>query len=390
VKTRARRAGLMLLLAVHMTACRDGDRPAADEHDEGEAAHADSIRVTLSVAAYVTAGIEVETALAQSAEQAASGLEVPGEIGFDLRRVALISPRVGGRLERVYAVTGDRVRAGQRVALLYTPTFITAQAEYLQARRRAVLVVNTPDAQGANALVAAAENRLRQIGAHPSDIERLGATGEVQEFLPISAPFSGSILESSALAGSAVESGAPLFKLADLTFVDVVVAVPEQSVPLVQIGGSATVRVSAYPNVELSGNVARMQQQLDEATRTVGAVIHVRNLNETLKPGMFATVRLQLPTLALTGSGMSIVITIPESALINEEDRRFVFVEVVPRTFERRAVDVRSLEAPGASQPLTNRVLVLSGLRPGERVVIRGAFTLKSELGKAQLGEHAH
>ena len=49
-----------------------------------------------------------------------------------------------------------------------------------------------------------------------------------------------------------------------------------------------------------------------------------------------------------------------------------------------------SLEAPGASQPITNRVIVQSGIRPGELVVIRGAFTLKSELGKGSLGEHGH
>jgi hypothetical protein len=84
------------------------------------------------------------------------------------------------------------------------------------------------------------------------------------------------------------------------------------------------------------------------------------------------------------------VITTRESAVLREGDRRFVFIEVGPRTFEKREVEVASLEAPGASQPLSNRVIARSGVRPGERVVVRGAFTLKSELGKAGLGEHGH
>ena len=377
-----------LLLVLSLSACRDKQVEGEEHGDEAE--HTDSLRVALSEAAYTTAGIEVETAMAESVGQTPAGLEVPGEVNFDARRVAIISPRIGGRLERVFVVSGDRVAAGQPVATLYTPAFITAQAEYLQARRRASLLANTPDAQGASALVEAAANRLRQLGADQVTVRRIAGTGQVQEQLPITAPFSGSLIESSAIPGSMVEAGNPLFKIADLSFVDVFAAVPEKSVPLVRIGAKATVRIAAYPNIEFAGDVERIQQQLDEATRTIAAVIHVRNVGQTLKPGMFATVRLALPVSAVAATGTTLTITIPETAVLSEGDRRFVFVEVAPRTFEKREVEVASLEAPGASQPLTNRVIVRSGIRPGERVVVRGAFTLKSELGKAALGEHGH
>lgn len=381
-----KRTTYLLTMLLFSGAC--SDKPAPDNHEGEEEAHADSGRVTLSEAAYTTAGIEVEPALGEESAQAAGGLEVPGDVEFDVRRVAILSPRVAGRIERLLVVTGDRVRAGQPVAFLYTPAYITAQSEYLQARRRAALLANTSDAPGARALAEAAASRLNQLGASRNDIERLAASGVVQQHLTLSAPFAGSIIESSALAGAAVEAGAPLFKLADLSFVDVIAAVPERSIPLVRTGGKASVRIAAYPHMTFAGEVERIQEQLDESTRTIAAIIHVRNVNQTLKPGMFATVRLELPTGSATAS--TLVVTIPESAIVTEGDRRFVFIEVAPRTFERREVDVASLEAPGAAQPLSNRVIARSGLRPGERVVVRGAFTLKSELGKGALGEHGH
>jgi RND family efflux transporter MFP subunit len=374
-----------LLLTI---ACSDREAPA-DEHAGETESHEDSTRVTLSEAAYTTAGIEVEAAVGETVTEAGGGLEVPGDVDFDVRRVAILSPRVAARIERLIVVSGDHVRAGQVVALLYTPAFISAQTDFLQARRRAALLANTPDAQGATALAEAAASRLRQLGASPTDVERLAATETIQEHLTLRAPFGGSIVESNALTGAAIEPGAPLFKLADLSFVDVIAAVPERSVPLVGVGGKASVKIAAYPQMTFSGHVERMQQQLDKSTRTVGAVIHVRNVNETLKPGMFASVRLELPTRSASSTG-GMVVTTRESAVLSEGDRRFVFIEVGPRTFEKREVEVASLEAPGASQPLSNRVIARSGVRPGERVVVRGAFTLKSELGKAGLGEHGH
>jgi hypothetical protein len=69
---------------------------------------------------------------------------------------------------------------------------------------------------------------------------------------------------------------------------------------------------------------------------------------------------------------------------------RFVFVEIEPRTYEMREVRVTSLEPPGSTVPLSDRVAVEEGLEPGERVVTRGAFALKSQLGRASLGEHGH
>lgn len=388
----SRRLGslVLLLLLVAPSCSPETGEPGEDHTDDAQGLPADSGRVVLSEAALKTADILVEPAVSELAANAAVGLEVPGEVHFDPRRVAIISPRTDARIEQMMFVEGDRVPEGRPVALLFTPQFVSAQTELLLARRRSQALAGTSDAEGARALVDAAARRLRVLGTPIGIIEQLLAGAEPREHLPVLAPFDGSIVEVNAITGSAISAGSPLYKIANLGFVDVAAAIPERALPLVHRGDRATVRLAAYPGVQFEGTVERMDQQLDEATRTVNAIIHVQNGSGRLMPGMFATVRLHTPvTTGAPNAGQQIV-TIPETALVNEGELRFVFVEVGPRTFERRAVQVASLEAPGASQPLTNRVVVRSGLQAGERVVVRGAFTLKSELGKASLGEHGH
>jgi cobalt-zinc-cadmium efflux system membrane fusion protein len=144
-------------------------------------------------------------------------------------------------------------------------------------------------------------------------------------------------------------------------------------------GQGATVRLNAMPDQSFAGRVERVGDVVDPATRTVKAYIRVSNGARALRPGMFATVALDAPAAAGAAAPMA-VLTVPEAAVVTDGDTRYVFVEVAPRSYERRAVEV----APGSA---AGRVVVTSGVAAGEPVVVRGAFTLKSELGKAGFGE---
>ena len=402
----ARLIGRSLLLVLLASACSSGsdsDAGADSAHAEGEDAHAgegeehedEAARVTLGEAAFATAAIQVDTVRADNGEGAGEELVVPGQVEADPRRVAIISPRIEGRLERVMAVVGDRVGSGETVALLYSREYLTAQNELLQAARRARALVGTQDAQGAEAIAEAARRRLRLLGVSSAEVARLESTGEPRSELAIVAPFAGSIMEASALSGEAVESGAPIFRLADLSFVDVVAAIPERAVPLVHHDQTALIGLAAFPQMQFAGSVERIRDELDPETRTVGAVIHAANPGGRLRPGMFATVRLNVRVTALTQQmGASAerttpMLTVPETAIVTEGESRFAFVEVGPRTYERRTVDVVSLAPPGSTRPVANRVGIRSGLVAGDRVVVNGAFVLKSELAKAGLS-HDH
>lgn len=397
-----RRTGAFLLLLatlLALPACGGGAEPEkgqkeeaghTDEHAEekGEE-HTEEGRVTLSEAAYGTAGIQVEPVAAEAVASAGSGLQVPGQVEFEPERVAMVSPRTAGRVERLTAVEGDRVRAGQTVALVSSREFLVAQNDLVQAVRRSRVLAGTQDAAGASALVDAARRRLRLLGVGDGAISRVASTGEVSSLLPVPAPFSGSIVETLALAGQAVEAGTPLFKIADLSSVDVAAEVPERSMPLLRIGQRATITLAAYPTLRFEGRVERLRDQLDPSTRTVRAIIHVANPERALRPGMFANVTLDAPAEAALQTGAATLLTIREAALVTEGEARYVFVEVAPRTFERRAVEVEALSAPGSTVAAVGRVAVRSGLAVGERIAVAGAFTLKSEMGKAGF-EHDH
>jgi RND family efflux transporter MFP subunit len=350
--------------------------------------------VTLTEAALRTAQIRTAEVQVESGAEPVA-LEVPGRVEFDPRRVAVVSSRIAGRIERLAVVEGDHVRAGQPVAWLYSAAHLTAQQDYQQALRRAERLAGTIDEEGAHALAAAARQRLALMGVARAELDRLAAGGEPSTLLAIPAPFGGSIMKAHVLSGTGVEPGAPIFTLADLSVIDVVASVPERSLPLIRVEQRASVTIPAYPDMRFTGRVERLRDQLDPDTRTIEAVIHVRNREQHLRPGMYATVQLATDPAATvavrTGAPPAdSLLTIPESAVVTDGEERQAFVEIGPRTFERRVIAITSLTPPGSVEPTERRVVVQRGLAPGERVVVNGAFTLKSELAKAGLGEHGH
>jgi multidrug efflux pump subunit AcrA (membrane-fusion protein) len=310
-------------------------------------------------------------------------VEAPGQVEADPSRTAFVSARAAGRLERLTAVVGDRVVANQAVAWVMSPAFVTAQDDYRQAVRRALVLAGTADSAGARAIEAAARNRLRLFGLAEQELERLAQGGEPSALLPVTTPFEGSLVEGMTLAGASVESGTPIFRLIDLRELDVAADVPERFLPDLHVGQRAVVLLAAYPDLRLAGRVERIRDELDPTTRTIEALVHVANPDRALRPGMFAKVQLQVEE----GRGSSATVAeaplvIPAAAIVSDVDQRYVFVETAPYTYERRIVELAANDARfggvGASA-----VVVHAGIRPGERIVVEGAFTLKSELAKA-------
>src|SRR5262249_31044972 len=139
-------------------------------------------------------------------------LKTTGQIAFDDRRVANIISRVAGRIEEVHVSQWDFVRRGQPILTLYSPDFMTAEAEYLQAKAaESALAGGSADGtQFAQAMVEAATRKLELLGIEPNQIRMIKSAAPT--FL-MRAPISGTVVQNQALRGSAVNPGDVLYSV---------------------------------------------------------------------------------------------------------------------------------------------------------------------------------
>ena len=149
-------------------------------------------------------------------------------------------------------------------------------------------------------------------------------------------------------------------------------AVPEENLGRIRSGMPAQVFVRAFEDRAFSGRLTRIGDQLDPATRTVQARILLANPRGELKPEMYATAEI-------TAGGTGEALYVPQESLQEMNGHSIVFVASAPDKFLARAVET----GPRAG----GSVAILSGLSPGDNVVTRGAFLLKSEMLKSTLTE---
>lgn len=359
-----------------------------EESTQGEPPAGPVGRVTLSDTAITAAGLRTEPVTSVQAASLPAVLEFPGQVTFDSARIAVVSPRVAGRLESMMAVPGERVEPTDSVAFLSSPDYLAAENDLLQAGRRLELLEQTVDSGDARAMLDAARQRLTLVGATPEDVARLMAGVEPSLMLPLRPPFAGTVLEALSQPGLALEPGSPVYRVADLSDMHVVAQVPEDELARIRPGMEAEVIVRAYPTRSFPGRVARILEQLDPETRTARVVVSVPNPDRALKAGMFGSVRAESRGVALpaapspppaAGAG---VFLLPTGAVLTDGAERFVFVQVGPRTYERR--DVQLIEEESGTAP-SDRVVVMRGLSDGDVVVVEGGMVLRSELAKANL-----
>jgi RND family efflux transporter MFP subunit len=171
------------------------------------------------------------------------------------------------------------------------------------------------------------------------------------------------VLTRNAYPKQRVTPETELYTIADLSTVWVIADIYEYEAPEIKLGQWATVTLSYLPGRAFKGKVAYIYPQLDNTTRTLKARIEIHNHDLTLKPDMYANVELQI------NYGMRVVA--PEEAVMDSGAEALVFVAHEGGYFEPRKVSV------GAK--VGNEVIVLNGLKSGERVVTSANFLIDSE-----------
>jgi Cu(I)/Ag(I) efflux system membrane fusion protein/cobalt-zinc-cadmium efflux system membrane fusion protein len=294
-------------------------------------------------------------------------IRTTGTVAIDETRVSYVQTRISGHIEKVFAdATYQYVREGQPLFTIHSPELIAAEREYLLAKRNAKELSQSTVpgvASGVASLLDSTKDRMAQWNIPERELQRLESTGEVVDALEIDSPVSGYITERNALPNMMVQLDTRLYTVADLSSVWVLAQVFQNDLSRVRIGSPASLTVDSYPGRTFRGRVDFIYPDVDLTTRTSRVRMMFANSKLTLTPGMFVNVNLAVPL------GEQLVI--PASGVLQSGTRQIVFVDRGSGYLEPRKVHL--------GQRAGDEYIVLSGLKPGERVVTSANFLVDSE-----------
>jgi len=276
-----------------------------------------------------------------------------GRVTWDETKQVDVALKVRGFVRELRAdALGARVAVGEPLFSVYSPELYAAQTEYLQAL-----------SSQNESLRLAARARLRLWDVADRDVAALEQRGTPLEALPVRAPASGVLIEKNVVEGAAFEPGMRLFRIAPLERVWIEAEVYASDLSLVSVGQQATIRAPYLPGRALEARVAYVLPSLASETRTARVRLELGNGDLALRPEMFVDVALH--------ADLGLRVVVPVSAVIVAGERRVVFVDRGEGQLEPRTITT------GAASE--DKVEVLGGLAPGERVVASGNFLIAAE-----------
>ncbi|HET7219329.1 MAG TPA: efflux RND transporter periplasmic adaptor subunit [Vicinamibacterales bacterium] len=315
-------------------------------------------------------------------------LRVPGVVQPNAYRQVAVTALVAGRVTRVSAELGERVRRNETMAQIYSPELAEAQTKYVAAQ--AMLAAHDRELQrtqklidiGAasrqelerlhaehaaqTAAVQSARSQLELLGVPATTLDALASGKPVSATITVAAPRDGIVTERAANVGLNVDPGSKLFTVADLSTVWVVAEIYEKDFARVRVGSAATITTSAYPDLLVRGRVGYIDPQVTPETRTAKVRVEVPNPRGALRLGMYADV-------VVIGEAGRTALLIPRSAVQHVGDRTVVYLvrSTEPGTYTER--EVRLADASG------DHVEVTAGVRAGDVVVTTGSFFVRAE-----------
>jgi len=352
-----------------------GKEEAAGEHaDEEGGEHGEEVAkpISMDAKAMAAAGIRVakleKTLLNEE-------LRTPGEVVDNAYGTTLITPRVDSLVVRRHAKLGDELKAGAPLVTLSSVEVAQTQGALLIAEqewkrmqslgRDAVSGRRYSEAQVA---VEQARAAARAYGLPGSAVGR--ANGE----FTLTAPHAGRVTEDNFVVGERIEPGRTLFRLVDESIVWVDAKLPAENAQRVAVGSKADI---VHGDVRLTGKVVQRSHRTAEGTRNSLVRIEVMNIDDSLHGGDYVDAYLD------AGASKDTQLAVPTAAVLQLEGDTIVFRQNADNTLD--PVSVRTGSVIG------NRTVITEGLKVGDVVVIEGAYTLKAQILKAQMGEgHGH
>jgi Cu(I)/Ag(I) efflux system membrane fusion protein len=376
------------------------------------------------------AGLETE---AVAYRELAKEIRTVGKLDYNERRVAFITARVDGRVDRVYAdVTGTRVKANDHLVDIYSPELYSAQAELIRSLESAE---TTADRRFMASTLEAARTKLRLLGILPEQIEQIEQSRNVTAHLTVYAPIGGVIIEKNVREQQYVSEGDMLYRIAELDPIWLYLDVYEYDLGWIRYGQSVEVSVEAYPGEVFAGTVVFIDPFLNDQTRTVKVRVNLKNPGYRLKPAMYASAVIEVrlsrdgtpvptglegkficpmhPEIVADGPGECSVCKMPlepvpnlfpakpmvanatattpegpegqvlairKSAVLDTGRRQVTYRKRSDGAFELVELKLGPLaQAQDSAGNAIDYYPVLAGLATGDEVVVRGGFLLDSE-----------
>ena len=320
-----------------------------------------------------------------------------GKIAIDEDRSTPVFSPYAGRVTRLLARPGDSVVKGQPLFVIEAADNVQAQNDFIGAmtamnkaksaldlaqlqgtrakdlfegkavplkdyqQSQATLIQAQNDLRASQTAMEAARNKLRILGLTDEDIATFQEKGRINPEITIFAPLAGTVVQRKIGPGQYVNAGAsdPVYVIGDLSTVWMTAFVRESDSASVAIGQEVTFNVLALPGRPLSARLNYVATAIDPATRRLLVRATIDNKDFVLKPEMFANVTIY-------SAGDRPAVGVPKQALIYEGDQVRIWVAHPDKTIELRQIK------PG----LTNGDLVevIGNLKPGERIVTKGAL----------------
>jgi cobalt-zinc-cadmium efflux system membrane fusion protein len=387
----------LLFSALLFTGCKRQAAENADtERSQTDTPQNGSLQMSSSAQQHI--GLEVAAAVLTHMQEY---LRTTGTVQPIDSRVASVRPLARGRIVEVRAKVGDRVKAGQTLAVFdnveageLIAQLQSARAELEQRKARlAPARRQTERSRRLADIGAGSEKDFESSQAEQQEIDasvrsqqstingievrlrRFGvsnASAHSSYLTALKAPFAGVVTKAQASTGDFVDDSREVFAVASLSQVWVQAEVYEKDLGRISVGQNASIAVDTYPNEHFTGRVAYISDVLDPQTRTARVRCEVANDDLKLKTDMFASV--ELPT-----KFDKQAVTVPTGALQEVEGKSVVFIQRSQTQFEKRDVEKGST--------VNGQTEITRGLKAGESIVARGSFHLKSILAGGELGD---
>lgn len=281
-----------------------------------------------------------------------------GKIQADERLLQSQVAHIPGRIEKLMVnFTGETVRKGQTLALVFSPELVTAQQEFLEAIKMKEL---QPE------IYEAVKEKLRLWKLTESQIHSIENSGKIQNNFDVVSNSSGIVTARLVNNGDHVAEGTVLYEVVDLSKLWIQFDAYESDLPFLNKGNKISFTIQALPGKEFYGNIVFIDPVMDPLTRVSRVRVEIDNKSGKFKPEMFVTGIVKANLSAYQNH-----LVIPRSAVLWTGERSVVYVKqphVDEPVFKMREIELGPM--------LGNSFVVIQGLEEGEEIVTQGTFSV--------------